>query len=242
MFTAFPVALNRTRWRNVACSRQVAMDSRPWLGGVTLGTDTRRAENNDNRHTCTPYGAERVCLTREIFEMLNQRPVACGRGPGACSSISDKKLNQLSIISYEFVGRGGYSEGNEQMHNLSLALFVAAGGAIGSVCRWSVGLIAGRLMGENFPWGTFIVNVVGSFIIGFAVELISRKFGNSPEIKALIVTGFLGGFTTFSSFSLDSMNLIHRGDPMLATTYIAASVLVSLVFVFCGFHAGKIIP
>ncbi len=122
---------------------------------------------------------------------------------------------------------------------LSLALLTATGGAIGSVCRWLVGLASTRLWNDHLPWGTLIVNILGSFIIGFAVELITHKLDSSPEIRALVVTGFLGGFTTFSSFSLDNMNLVARGDSVLAIAYILVSVLVSLVFVFSGFHVAR---
>ncbi|QQM32545.1 fluoride efflux transporter CrcB [Martelella lutilitoris] len=122
---------------------------------------------------------------------------------------------------------------------MSLALLTATGGAIGSLCRWLVGLAATRLWSDHLPWGTLIVNILGSFIIGFAVELITHKLDSSPEIRALVVTGFLGGFTTFSSFSLDNMNLVARGDSVLAVAYILVSVLVSLVFVFSGFHVAR---
>lgn len=118
-------------------------------------------------------------------------------------------------------------------------LLVAVGGAIGSVCRYLVGLWALRLWGPAFPWGTLAVNVVGSFAIGFLAEMIVRRFGASPEMRLLIVTGFLGGFTTFSAFSLDVVSLLEKGATMVGVTYIVASVVISLAAVFAGLALGR---
>lgn len=127
------------------------------------------------------------------------------------------------------------------MHTASLALMVALGGAIGSICRWTIGLVSNRALGDHFPWGTVFANLIGCFIIGIAFEIITNRMGDSPHVRALVITGFLGGFTTFSSFSLESMNLLQRGEPVLAILNIAASVTVSLAFVFLGFHLAKVL-
>lgn len=113
-------------------------------------------------------------------------------------------------------------------------LLVAAGGALGSVLRYFTGLAALRLMGPNFPWGTLTVNVVGGLLIGLFAELIARKFGATAELRLFLITGILGGFTTFSAFSLDAVTLIERGEPVLAGVYIGASVLLSVLAVFAG--------
>ncbi len=118
-------------------------------------------------------------------------------------------------------------------------LLVAIGGAIGSVCRYLVGLWALRLWGPAFPWGTLAVNIAGSFAIGFLAELIARRLGASPEMRLLIITGFLGGFTTFSAFSLDVVALLERGATVVGVTYIAASVVISLGAVFAGLALGR---
>lgn len=123
----------------------------------------------------------------------------------------------------------------------SHALIVAAGGALGSVGRYLVGIFAIRLWGPNFPWGTFVVNIVGSLLIGLLVEAVARALNQSAEMRIFIVTGFLGGFTTFSSFSLDAMNLIERGDVVPAILYIVASVGIALVAVFAGLSIGRLI-
>ncbi|TCA30496.1 fluoride efflux transporter CrcB [Rhizobium leguminosarum bv. viciae] len=114
------------------------------------------------------------------------------------------------------------------------ALLVAFGGAIGSVLRYYVGQWALRLMGPAFPWGTLAVNVVGCFVIGVFAELIARKFNASVELRLLLITGFLGGFTTFSAFSLDAISLFERGETVAGSIYIAASVGFSMAAVIAG--------
>lgn len=113
-------------------------------------------------------------------------------------------------------------------------LLVALGGAIGSMLRYATGLGATRLFGPGFPWGTLIVNVVGSFVIGVFVESIARRFGASEPVRLLLVTGFLGGFTTFSSFSLDAAALLERGATAHALLYVGGSLILSLGAVFAG--------
>ncbi|MET3599855.1 fluoride efflux transporter CrcB [Martelella mangrovi] len=124
---------------------------------------------------------------------------------------------------------------------LSHALLAAAGGAIGSVGRYLVGVYAVRWFGPNFPWGTFIVNIVGSLLIGLLVEAVARALNQSADMRIFIVTGFLGGFTTFSSFSLDAMNMIERGDVVPAVAYIAASLVLALIAVFAGLAIGRMV-
>ncbi|MBB3351886.1 MULTISPECIES: fluoride efflux transporter CrcB [Rhizobium] len=114
------------------------------------------------------------------------------------------------------------------------ALLVALGGAIGSVLRYYVGQWALKLMGPAFPWGTLAVNVVGCFVIGVFAELVARKFNASMELRLLLITGFLGGFTTFSAFSLDAISLFERGEAVAGGLYIAASVGLSMAAVFAG--------
>ncbi|MBY2917288.1 fluoride efflux transporter CrcB [Rhizobium leguminosarum] len=114
------------------------------------------------------------------------------------------------------------------------ALLVAVGGAIGSLLRYYVGQWALRLMGPAFPWGTLTVNIVGCFVIGVFAELIARKFNASVELRLLLITGFLGGFTTFSAFSLDAISLFERGEAVAGGIYIAASVGLSMAAVIAG--------
>jgi len=113
-------------------------------------------------------------------------------------------------------------------------LLVAAGGAVGSVCRYLVGVGLLRLAGSAFPWGTFAVNLVGSFGIGVLAELIVARFGASPEMRLLLITGFLGGFTTFSAFALDAVSLFERGEALSSLVYVGASVGLSLIATVAG--------
>ncbi|MBP1876129.1 CrcB protein [Ensifer adhaerens] len=117
---------------------------------------------------------------------------------------------------------------------MSNLLLVGAGGAIGSMVRYLVGLWTLHRWGPGFPWGTLGVNITGSFVIGLLAELIMRKFGASAEMRLFLITGVLGGYTTFSAFSLDTITLFERGDAALAVTYIAASVVLSILAVFAG--------
>ncbi len=113
-------------------------------------------------------------------------------------------------------------------------LLVAAGGAVGSVLRYLVGLWTLRSFGPSFPWGTLTVNITGSFLIGVLAEVIARKFGASAEMRVFLITGILGGYTTFSAFSLDAITLLERGEPVTALIYVASSVLLSALAVFAG--------
>lgn len=110
---------------------------------------------------------------------------------------------------------------------------VAAGGAFGSVARYiSVSLI-GRWAGTGFPWGTLFVNIAGSFVMGVLVELTARKLTIQEPLRVFLFVGMLGGFTTFSTFSLDLISLIQR-NLGLAFLYGAASVVLGLAGLFAG--------
>jgi CrcB protein len=118
-------------------------------------------------------------------------------------------------------------------------LLAALGGAIGSVLRYLVGVFSVRWFGPSFPWGTLAVNVVGSFIIGLSVEMIARRFNASMELRVFIITGILGGFTTWSSFSLDTMVLFERGAIAAAAAYVIGSLVVSFAAVLAGLALGR---
>ncbi|MCB5200548.1 fluoride efflux transporter CrcB [Loktanella sp. TSTF-M6] len=109
---------------------------------------------------------------------------------------------------------------------------VALGGAIGATLRWLTGLWALRVMGPGFPWATLCVNVVGSFLMGVLVVVLAEKSGN--RFAPFLMTGVLGGFTTFSAFSLDAIRLIETGQLGLAGLYVGASVGVALLALFAG--------
>ena len=118
-------------------------------------------------------------------------------------------------------------------------LLVAFGGALGSVCRYLVGVGALRLMGPSFPWGTLAVNVAGSFAIGILAELIVARSGASAELRLLLITGFLGGFTTFSAFSLELVLMIGGGRTLAALSYALLSTLGSIVLLAGGLWLAR---
>ncbi len=111
---------------------------------------------------------------------------------------------------------------------------VALGGAIGAMLRYSVVFSAARFMGAGFPMGTMIVNVAGSFIMGIAAVLLMQR-GQDNALVPFIMVGILGGFTTFSSFSLDAMILLEKGKMAAAATYVFGSVGLSIGALFLGF-------
>jgi CrcB protein len=122
-------------------------------------------------------------------------------------------------------------------------LWVALGGAIGSVGRFACSGLAARWLGLGFPWGTLFVNVIGSLAIGLLVGLASpdgRPWLGS-EARAFVVVGVLGGFTTFSSFSLETLTLARGGAIGAAGAYIAASLLLCLTAAWLGFASAAMI-
>ncbi|WP_207484316.1 fluoride efflux transporter CrcB [Arenibaculum pallidiluteum] len=117
---------------------------------------------------------------------------------------------------------------------MSTVLAVAAGGAIGSVARYLVGVAALLWLGPGFPYGTLAVNVVGSFLMGVVAGLGTLVWQPPAELRAFLATGILGGFTTFSTFSLDLGLMIERGDFGAAAVYTLASMILSVVGLFVG--------
>ncbi len=117
---------------------------------------------------------------------------------------------------------------------------VAAGGALGASARYLAGAAAMRLMGPGFPWGTLFVNVAGSFAMGLlAVALMEKLPGAFPRWAPFLMTGALGGFTTFSAFSLEVALMLERGEALKAGAYVAASVALSVGALFVGFLAAR---
>ncbi|WP_276718938.1 fluoride efflux transporter CrcB [Pseudooceanicola nitratireducens] len=116
-------------------------------------------------------------------------------------------------------------------------LHVALGGAIGASARYLTGVAALRLMGPGFPWGTLVVNVIGSFLMGAIVIILAELSAN--RFAPLLMTGLLGGFTTFSAFSLDAVTLWERGETMQAAAYVAASVVLSLAALMAGLFVAR---
>lgn len=121
-------------------------------------------------------------------------------------------------------------------------LAVAVGGAIGSAARfWMTGAMA-TLTGPRFPWGTLAINILGSFVIGLVAgfTLTPARMGMHPDLRIFLMTGICGGFTTFSAFSLQTLELIQTGDLVPAFGYILGSVALCLLAVWGGWLLGRV--
>ena len=118
---------------------------------------------------------------------------------------------------------------------------VAIGGALGSVARYALTGLVPRLTGETFPWGTVIVNISGSFVIGLlqALSQPGERSYVSPNGRLFLMYGVCGGYTTFSSFSLQTLQLLQERDLLKACGNVAASVVLCLVAVWLGYLLGE---
>lgn len=122
---------------------------------------------------------------------------------------------------------------------MKLLLLAAAGGAIGAGSRYLAGVAAMRLFGPGFPWGTLFVNVAGCFLMGLLIELAALRWSMSNEMRTFLVTGVLGGFTTFSAFSLDFAVLMERKETALAMLYAGATIGLTLIAIFAGMGLAR---
>lgn len=122
-------------------------------------------------------------------------------------------------------------------------LWIAIGSALGGMARYWCSGIAASTIGETFPWGTLIVNVTGSFIIGLFATMTGpdSRILIHPDIRQFIMLGLCGGYTTFSSFSLQTLNLVRNGDVMHAGINIIASLVLCLVAVWMGHIAAVVL-
>lgn len=117
---------------------------------------------------------------------------------------------------------------------MNAIIAIAAGGALGALARHYVNIGVSMMAKIAFPFGTLSVNVLGCFCIGALIAVFAHLWNPGQSIKLFLITGFLGAFTTFSTFSLDVMTLYSRGAYLAAGSYIGASVFLSLAGVFAG--------
>jgi CrcB protein len=113
--------------------------------------------------------------------------------------------------------------------------YVALGSAVGGVSRYLVG---GVLVREGFPWATLLINITGSFLLGFIIRIPGTPAGISPEVRALLTVGFCGGFTTFSTFTAETIRLAQDGSWPRAVAYVSASVVLGLAAGLAGLALG----
>jgi fluoride exporter len=117
---------------------------------------------------------------------------------------------------------------------------VMIGGSLGALCRYGVSLLAVRLFGSGFAWGTLAVNLAGCFLIGFGVALADRTPILSPMQRLFFMTGFLGALTTFSTFALESANFMRAGTNLLVVANILSNNILGLGLVFLGMRLGRL--
>ena len=116
---------------------------------------------------------------------------------------------------------------------------VGLGGFLGSIARFWVGSYITYRMGARFPYGTFVINISGSFLIGLVVTLLVEKSHWSPNLLYLIPIGFIGAYTTFSTFEFEAFRSVRAGDLLLALLYVTLSVIVGFIAVWLGVLTGK---
>ncbi len=124
---------------------------------------------------------------------------------------------------------------------MKMLLAVALGGAVGATGRYLFASQALRWMGPGFPWGTFGVNLVGSFCMGVLIESLALRFQVSPEMRVFLVTGVLGGFTTFSAFSLDMALMIEKRELLYGAIYASGSLGGSVFALFLGLWLTRMV-
>ncbi|MGK7394450.1 MAG: fluoride efflux transporter CrcB [Candidatus Cyclobacteriaceae bacterium M3_2C_046] len=118
-------------------------------------------------------------------------------------------------------------------------IWVALGGALGSAGRYWISGLAFKLLGTQFPYGTLAVNLLGSFIIGLLWVFVEELAPFSPGLRMLVFIGFLGGFTTFSSYALETLNLIREHEYIKALNNVIANNILGLLMVIAGFFLAR---
>lgn len=125
------------------------------------------------------------------------------------------------------------------MTTFNVWLAVASGGAVGALARHGAGRLALHWFGPGFPWGTFFVNVFGSFLMGALIVWLSLREPVSPALRAFLSVGLLGAFTTFSTFSLDAVTLIREKAALEAGVYVAGSVGLAVAGLLAGMALAR---
>lgn len=124
---------------------------------------------------------------------------------------------------------------------MQVVLLIAGFGALGCVARYYISGWVYDLFGRNLPYGTFVVNILGAFLIGLVMEFGMRSTLLPVSLRTGIVIGFLGGLTTFSSFSYETFRLLEEGNFLVVTTNVLVSVIVCLLFTWIGIHAARVL-
>lgn len=120
-------------------------------------------------------------------------------------------------------------------------ILLVVGGSLGTLSRYALGRYLGQLWGESFPWGTLVINLTGCFLIGLAFTLGYERNTLSPSVRLAFMTGFLGAYTTFSTYALESVGLARREMTGLAAVNVMASTLGGLLLVMAGMWLGRLL-
>lgn len=115
-----------------------------------------------------------------------------------------------------------------------LLLYIAAGGALGAVGRYLSTVLIGHWLNSGLPYGTMVVNIIGSFALGCLLSALALEWSPSQEVRSFVQVGILGAFTTFSAFSMDAYNQIIRGDYITAAVYVVVSVIAGIIALIIG--------
>jgi len=144
-------------------------------------------------------------------------------------------MRVLRTVAADIRQRGLGTKGE----NLQKYLLIAAGGALGSIARFWVGSTVADRMGTRFPYGTFVINITACLILGFALAFLDRRGEMNPVWRFLIPIGFLGAYSTFSTFEWETFSNIQTGAFFIAALYVVSSVFLGLVAVWCGVLLAK---
>ena len=121
-------------------------------------------------------------------------------------------------------------------------MYIAVGGAMGAVARFWVDSAVANRLGTKFPYGTFVINMTASLLIGFSVTFLARRTGLNPAWRFLVPIGFLGAYSTFSSYAWETVYSLRSGDFSIAALYALGSLFLGLAAVWCGIFIAEIIP
>ncbi len=121
-------------------------------------------------------------------------------------------------------------------------LMIALGGSLGSLTRYWVGTVIASRLGTKFPYGTFVINITACVIIGFSLAFLGKRTELSPAWRFLVPVGFVGAYSTFSTFEWETFSNLQLGSFLIAGLYVALSILLGLVAVWCGVLIAGVIP